>query len=415
VDPLFLLMGLLALAYMGSLLAGERRIRGFGLPSGVEYVALGFVLGPSALGLLDRSTLETFDPVAHVALGWITLVIGLGLGVSVRVAGRDTRLATKWKVGSVVSLAALGNAALVAGPIYLALARWSGLPRESRALLAACGGLACAETTRESVRWVTERYRAAGRLSSAVAILAEGDDAILLVALAGSFAVGAPAHLPHMTAPAWALATLLLGAVMGGLAALLIGRELHADETWGTLVGFSVLGTGLVTRLGLSAVSAMFAMGMGLALFSRHRQTLLAMVTPTERTVLHPALLLAGARVDLHPPGVPLGLLVLVALVARLIAKGATGAMWQAASSDARKAGPLLGLGLLSAGTLSMTVGLACALRFPGVVGDSVLALAAASTTLGEIVGPFALRSSLRAAGEIAAPAAIDGDKDLAP
>ena len=43
------LLGLLVLAYLGSILVGGRTIRGFGLASGAEYLVLGFVLGPQVL------------------------------------------------------------------------------------------------------------------------------------------------------------------------------------------------------------------------------------------------------------------------------------------------------------------------------------------------------------------------------
>src|SRR6202040_2980924 len=81
VNPLLLLMGLLLLAYLGSFLVGEHSIRGVGLPSGTEYIVLGFILGPNLLRLLEPSMLETFDPIADVAVGWIALLIGFGFGV----------------------------------------------------------------------------------------------------------------------------------------------------------------------------------------------------------------------------------------------------------------------------------------------------------------------------------------------
>src|SRR5579864_4661236 len=79
-NAILLLMGLLVLSYLGSLLVGGRIVRGVGLPSGAEYVALGFLLGPQALGLVERSILVSFEPIAHVAVGWLALAIGLGFG-----------------------------------------------------------------------------------------------------------------------------------------------------------------------------------------------------------------------------------------------------------------------------------------------------------------------------------------------
>jgi hypothetical protein len=59
---------------------------------------------------------------------------------------------------------------------------------------------------------------------------------------------------------------------------------------------------------------------------------------------------------------------------------------------------------MLSSGALSMCVGLSCALRYPGPLGDLVLAAAAAMCVLGEILGPPALKAALQRAGEIPEP-----------
>src|SRR4051812_41312419 len=79
-NAILLLVGLLVLSYLGSFLVGGRTIRGAGLPSGIEYVVLGFVLGPHVLGILGRDLLGAFEPIAQVALGWLALVIGLDFG-----------------------------------------------------------------------------------------------------------------------------------------------------------------------------------------------------------------------------------------------------------------------------------------------------------------------------------------------
>jgi hypothetical protein len=92
--------------------------------------------------------------------------------------------------------------------------------------------------------------------------------------------------------------------------------------------------------------------------------------------------------------------------VVRLAAKQIVGLGLLAASKAARPAGPRLGLGLSSSGALSMSIGLAFALRFRGAVGGAVLASAAIGTVIGEIVGPASLRAALRRAGEIPDPPA---------
>jgi hypothetical protein len=57
---------------------------------------------------------------------------------------------------------------------------------------------------------------------------------------------------------------------------------------------------------------------------------------------------------------------------------------------------------MLSSGALAMACALSIALRHPGVVGDTLLLLAAISMLLGEWLGPAALRRALTRVGEIA-------------
>ncbi len=394
-SPIWLLMGLLLLAYMGSFLVGGQSIRGFGLPSGAEYLVLGLVLGPHMLGLIGRSIGADFQPFAEAGAGWVALVVGLDYGF---VGDRRVKL-PNLALGSLFSL---GAGALIAASVYTTLAALSDMGRGELLLCAGGVGAAGAETTRHAVRWVVQRHGASGPLATLLAELADSDDATPILATALLFALRPAAHLPwQVPAVGWAALTLALGALLGAAAALLLGRDFRLEESWGVLLGASVLAIGLSTRLGLSTMTTMFAFGVAIATISPHRDEVWAMVEPTERAVLQPLLFLAGARIDAD--AVPAGYWVVgVALGARVLAKGATGLLLRGASSAARGAPPSLGLGLLSTGAVCLSVGLLFALRFPGRVGDTVLVTAAAFTVFGEFVGPPFLRSALRRSGEIA-------------
>jgi Kef-type K+ transport system membrane component KefB len=404
VNPLLLLMGLLLLAYVGSFLVGGHSIRGVGLPSGTEYIVLGILLGPNVTGLVEHSMLETFDPIADVAVGWIGLLIGFGFGIE---GGRRARVASI--LGG--TLIALFTGGAIAAALWFVSGEIAPIRGMDRVLLVGGIAAACSETTRQAVRWVTERHAADGPLSRLLGELSQSDDLVPILAVVGLFALATPAHLPWAIAPwGWGLLTIGLGVVLGALAALLVGRDFRRNETWGVLLGLSVMGIGITARLGLSSIGAMFVMGLVTAFLSRHREALREMVAPTDRTVLHPALVLAGAHVDPRSAG-PIAFLLLFTVAARMTAKGISGLFLAAFVRSARAAGPLLGLGLLSSGALSMTIGLAFALRFPGPVGDAVLVAAATSTIFGEFVGPTSLRVALKQAGEIDA-AVVPRDAD---
>ena len=82
------------------------------------------------------------------------------------------------------------------------------------------------------------------------------------------------------------------------MAAVLLGRTFRVAEAWGVMLGMSMLTIGTASRLGLAGVAAMFVMGTAISALSPHRGDIAAMIAPTERPVMLPALLLAGASVD---------------------------------------------------------------------------------------------------------------------
>jgi Kef-type K+ transport system membrane component KefB len=392
---MLLLMGLLVLAYLGSFLVAGRTIRGAGLPSGIEYVALGFVLGPRALDLVGADTLASFEPVVHVALGWLAFAVGLDFGFS-----GDRRVTTASLVLGTVSSLLTGGGVAAATWFTMNRLHVAASPAD-RILLAGGVGAACSETTRHAVRWVVERHSANGPLAQRLNEVAHADDFFPLLAVSVLFALEPTRHVVvRVPLRDWPAITVGLGLLLGGGAALLVRSELRLEDTWGVLFGVTLIAIGTSARLSLSTLTAAFFEGIAVSLLSRHRRELRAMVSPTERPVLLPALLLAGARIDLHLSP-QLAWIAAAAIAARLVAKVVAGWMLAISSRAARSAGPLVGLSLLSSGGLAVCIGLAFALRFPGFVGDTVLAIAVLSATVGEFIGPVRLRRALHAAGEI--------------
>jgi hypothetical protein len=400
-NALLLLMGLLVLSYIGSFLVGGRALRGVGLPSGAEYVALGFLLGPHVLGIVERSMLVSFEPIVQVALGWLALVIGIDFGF----AG-ERRVRPKSLALGLVSAIITGGA--VAGAVLVVLSKVALVPTTMDGWLLAGGlGAAGAETTRHAVRWVTERHGAKGKLSNMLNEMSHADDVVPLLVLAVLFAVTQKeAQVPwHVPVYGWVTATIALGLVLGAVAALLLGGEFTLHATWGVLFGTSMLAIGTASRLDLSSISVMFFMGVALAAVSPHHTLLREAVAPTERPVLLPALLLAGARIDLNVlRSRYVVVVVVVAIAARVFGKVLSGLLLRVTRA-ARGASPAVGLALLSSGALSIAIGLAFALRFPGVVGDTVLLAAALSAIFGEFVAPATLRRVLQGVGEVPEPA----------
>lgn len=389
-DGIWLLLGLLLLAYLGSSLVGGRAIRGFGLSSGSEYLVLGFALGPHALDVLGRSLGHSFEPVLLVGTGWLALVVGVGY----------TRGSERWidpRRALVGVLFSLVTCAAVASAVW-SLTTWVGMPPDVPRLPLALGMGACAAaTTRHSVRWVVERHGARGPLADFAADASRASAIVPPLALSFLFAWAPGGAFPAVPLAARVLLTWGFGGLLGLIAALLLGRDFRRDESWGILLGTGLLTLGAADRAGLSLLGAMFAMGLALAA-SRHRLEIKAMLAPTEKPVLLPVTLLAGAHLNLELPAAVF-VLVGLALCAKLIARVLLGVALGAGT--ARGTGADFGVSMLASGGFSIAAALAFSVRFPGMSADAVLLFAVLSALLGEWLSPAALRRSLERVGEL--------------
>lgn len=403
-NALVVLMGLLALSYLGGLLVNRRGGASIGMPAGLEYVAVGFVLSPSLLGVVERSVLDLFSPLVQVALAWLTLLIGLEFG---KAGGKNIAapavLAAVLGAGLTVALAGGGSYLLITS-----FPKFFSLGENTPPWLVASGlGIVACETTRHAVRWVLNRYRTDGPVSELLHGFAATSDVVPLGVLAIMFAFTDHDVMKvssYVVGPSERVVlTIMLGILLGLVALVLVGKRVNGHAVWGAVLGTALLGVGVAQRLGLSDLTVTFVEGVTIAVFSEQRNALRKLLGPTERAVMLPTLLLAGTRLDFH---VFLNhwhaiLLVIFVLVARALTKWISGLMLTAASSDVRASGGSIGVGLLSAGALSIALGLTIAMRFPSASGDLVLITAALAVVLGEVFAPRALRRLLERAGEM--------------
>ena len=397
-NALWALMGLIAAAFVGSVLVGRRGETRHGLASGSEPVLAGFILGPTMLGLVTPGLLEVFTPLAQVGLGWLALIVGLDYGWLDRRRIPNRRLVAG-------TLAGLLTMAVVTAAMFALLRRLEPTGavwwQDTTNWIAAGGiGAACAETTRHAVRWVADRLKASGPVTELLLDVADADDLGPFLACGALFTLQPPAGLRWAAHPGvlWA-GQIALGVAIGLLTALLVSKRFRSRSLWGVLFGTSMVAIGLAVRADLAVLTVGFCMGLGLNAVSSHRQAIRAAVLPGEGPLRLPALLLAGAWIDVGK--VPfLAWVVPTVLGARLLAKALVAGVAMLVSPPLRRAGGSLVPGLMACGPNSMSIGLAFALRFPGRIGDTVLVCAAAATLLGELIAPLGLRAALRRAGE---------------
>lgn len=396
---------LLVVAYVGGFLMGGRGVRGAGLPSGSEWLLLGIVAGPTALGILSGSELVVFAPIALLATGWIALLVGLTAGTD----GERRIPAGGFLLGLLVGAV---NLALVAGAVWFTTERLpaarSLFPAPGdRILLAVAVGSALADTSRQVSRWARERLGARGPIRDRIADVTRSDDLVPILALSALVSVDASRGVRPLP-----LLGFGLGAVLGAAAAALLGRAPRVSAIWGLVFGFSLLATGVAEQLDVNVLAAGLGVGLGLALLSPARARIRELGTGAAGAVVLPALFLAGARTGLVTG--PAAWILLAALAARLVGSVLSAGLVAAVDPRMRRAGPALLLSFFPTGPLGIAIALAVDLRYPGRVGDLVLATAVVTALAGEFLGPPALRAVLRRTGEV--PASVpDGQGAALP
>lgn len=397
--PMGLLLALLLVSYLGGskTQTGSRRM---GSPSAAEYVLVGALLGPLGLGLIQRPWIEAFEPILVAGASWLAMIAGIGYGRSAtRHQGR---------------LAALGAALTgvvgvgVGGVVWFALLLWPAMAAVERWALAVGAGVVASATTHHGVRWVIDRHGGQGPVSAGLIDATRFSPLIPALALALVCAT-VPGHALRQfgTLVAFA-ATLGLGVGLGGVAAMLLGREFRKDESWGIVLGTALLNAGICVRMGSSAVAALFACGTSMTLLSPHRAEIRSLLVPTERAVLLPVALLAGASLQLDPLPTHGGILAL-ALGARLLFELVRAAVLGRALAPSPTTQVSLGLGLMSTGGFTLAAALELDWRMSEPAGALLLLLAVAGNLLGELVGPVSLRRCLELAGELSQRVALKG------
>ena len=384
--PLVLLA---AVAGAATLLLEQGGRRGYGWVTGSEFALAGLALGPYGIDLLSQDLIDHARLPIALGASWV----GLGLGLRLRpnalakAPGRHVLASQLEPIIAMLALRCLLEVAIrLAGFPLSSIAAWA---------LAAAGGA----TTRSTMDWARAQRGARGPLTDALRTLVTLDDLPPLLALAGIFAL-VPPHATNLTA-AWQRfgATIGLGLGLAGLVVLLVGRRRFLPQlAWLALFGASALGTGLAQELSVLPLAATCLCGAVVARTTRHADQLEEVTRSTQRPVIQLLLLLAGA--SLRGGGWAFAGAAGFALL-RLGAKAVAGAADSPLVAPAGARVPSLGFGMLGGGGIIFAAAFSAALVLPPEIGQPLLAGSVAMVVLGDLAGPKALWSLLRARGEV--------------
>lgn len=392
-----LIGGLIALVAIvgGGTVLGRRLPGPLGVLSrtGLGFLLLGVLMGPSALDVFDRpgpdgATLRaTLEPITALALAWIGVLYGCHLEWA-RLRRFDRGL---YVVTGIEGTAAAAAAMLGALAVLRAMAPVGQPAAEAIAAAAFCGA-AASGTAPTGLFLLREEARLSGPLYERLLFLSALDDLPGLVLLALVFAV---ARDDVGGVAAWLATTLSAGYALSWLLRLILRPGLDQARMFVGLLGTLALAAGVCGVLRLSPLVVGVIAGGAIANAAPQKERVFQALQNREHTLYIVLLVLVGSLVRVEAgQAVVLSLLILALLACRLAGKvlGASAPRL----AGVRAAIPArAGLALLPQGgmTIAMAASFAQAYEGPAArlaVAATVLAVFV-NDLLGAKVGPPAL------------------------
>jgi len=387
-----LIGGLVALVAIvgGSTVLGRRLPGPLGVLSrtGLGFLLLGILMGPTALDAFDRvgsdgtSLRSTLEPITALAMAWIGVLYGCHL---------EWARMRRFGAGLYVVTAIEGTAATVAvcGAAFLVLcawtpARWSA--GEALAAAAFCGA-AASGTAPTGLFLLREEARMSGPIYERLLFFSALDDLPGLVVLAVLFAVAREDAGPGMGALGWLATTVATGYALSWLLRLLLRPGLDREGLFVGLLGVLALAAGLCGALRLSPLVVGVVAGCAIANSAPQKERIFEALQSREHTLYVVFLVLVGSLVRVEPGQelvIPLliGALMVARLGAKVVGVSAPGAVGLAAAVPARA-----GLALLPQGGMTIAMAASFADAYPGPAAQAAAAATVLAVFLNDLLG----------------------------
>lgn len=389
--------------------------------TGIHFLFVGFLLGPSMLGLFGSDAVVSLHPLLGLGLGWIGVLFGLQL---------DPDTVRRFPARHFV--VALGQGILTFG-VCVAIGLWAtrglGFTSSTAAAMVLGAAATAAVSTPAAIAMVSSNFLVRGPTRQFLFFVASVDGIVGIVALHLTYASfhGTRVLADYGLAGGafWALAGLGLGIVCGILFLWVVRLRPGRDELVLYLLGISALVSGGALQMQVSPLFASMVLGVVVANLApeRDRTRIFRTLGSWEKPIYVVLLLLSGAL--LAPTTwwtVPLAL---AYVLVRALGKVASTAFLLSVVKLPIDVPRRLGLALMPQGGLSLAMALSLVLVLgPSGVqvrGVEVVPLLFAVVVLGvivsELVGPILTVHVLRRAGEISPrveKALREGDEERA-
>ncbi len=404
-DPLLATLILIFLALVGArfsfstanIAAGPRLL----FRTGTHFIVIGFVLGPSVLGLVTRESLEHLFPFFALGFGWVGFLFGMQLE-------RDTVRAFaahlhRFAVGQALLAFAFMTTLGLIGLLTLGL-----LGRVEILLVLLASATACTSAP-AGIAMVSSNFLVRGPVRDMLFFAASVDGIVGIILLqliyAGYHPPDALGFLGNLPALAWTVVAISVGLLCGIIFVWLCRGRTAIEELVLFLMGIAAFAAGAALQLQLSPLFVSVIMGAVVANLVPDPRRVLRVMARWEKPAYVILLILAGALVQFSTPWIiPLALLYAFLRGGAKVAGASTMTRLETLPFPTPR---FLGLGLIPQGGISLVMALSALLTFYGLelggvdVSQGLLSVVVLGVVLSELVGPTLTTGTLRKAGEI--------------
>ncbi|MFW6081046.1 MAG: hypothetical protein ACOC7W_03955 [Desulfosalsimonas sp.] len=381
---IFFAFFLVIIAAFGGYHLSFRRVAGGGKfawlnLTGLEFLAIGLLLGPRFLNVLDESTARSLEPLTALALGWIGLLLGFQFEAS-QLKKFPPAFFLAMLVESTFTVLVSFCFFYFMLPVFVPL---SGSMQVVLPLMLSAAA-ACTSQSGLALLFPARAGRQAATLRL-VRYMASLDGLVPMAVLV--FIFFARTREVSVT-PVQIL--FLLAAALGGIFIIymfFLARRRGIDELGLVIIGMTIVTSGAAAMVGFSPLLANFFMGLCLVNLTMEKEKIFHLLASIEKPVYLLLLIFLGA--SWHLPDFWIALPALAFFIVRFAGK-IGGAMGAVRLLPALHGCPgLLGLGLLEQGGLAVAILFDFQQRFSGPEVTYAVGFALAAIVFAQLASPY--------------------------
>jgi len=380
---------------------GSRLFKKFRIPQVIAFIIIGFFLGDSVLGIINKQMLSSFSFFNIFVLGITGFLIGGEL---------KKEIFEKYGKQFINILLSEGLLAFVLVTLLVVLV--GNLFFDNTSFIWALGlllGSIASATAPAATTDVLWEYKTRGPLTTTILGIVGLDDGLGLVL----FAFASSITFAIIGTSATAISSIFLHilyeiggsvgiGVLGGLFLSLIVRKI--SDKYGIItfsLGIIVLILGISKLVECDILLSAMAAGVFTTNFLPRKSKEVFESTNELMPILYILFFtFFGAKLNLENLTLPIILIAIVYLIGRTLGKGLganLGARISKAPKTVRKYLPWC---LFSQAGVAIGLSILASQRFPGEIGDSIVVIITTTTFVVQIVGPLAMRIAITGAGE---------------